>query len=359
MLPVLFELGSFSIVTFILIIIITLLGFYAVVVINASKNYKPELLKDNSNRLKLFMLDFKAINGSTEKDFEFRNNRVFFFNKEIINYALLLLLLELIVFIFGPIEIRSYGVLFAGGFSAGILYSMMRASKRGIKREFLLDVGVITIISAVIGAKLFYIIFYEWQYFFSNPVEILKSFTSGFVFFGGLIGAVTADIIYIRKKGYDVRQLGDIIAPGVMLGLAIGRIGCFGHGCCYGKLLKWGIKFPVNSPAFNDHLKNKIVELNAGCSLPVYPTQIMSSLGVLLIFFLALWIEKKKTLKTGQMSIFVVMAYSGFRFLIEYLRVNPVYFGLTISQWIALIIFVSSFYLIKLTMETEDTIKNG
>jgi phosphatidylglycerol:prolipoprotein diacylglycerol transferase len=221
-----------------------------------------------------------------------------------------------ILFRVGPIYLYTYGALLATAFLVAIYVAMRSAEREGIKSEFIADMGIIIILSSIVGARLFYIVFYDLQGTLQNPLELLKLQQTGLVFYGGLICAVCAGIVYTRSKKNSVPLVMDIIAPSIALGQAIGRIGCFMSGCCYGKpaLAGWAVNFP--------HLIH-----------PRHPTQIYESLATFAIFLTLLWFRKRRT-DVGQVAWLYLVLYAEARFVLEYLRGDnlPVLFELTISQ---------------------------
>lgn len=151
--------------------------------------------------------------------------------------------------------------------------------------------------------------------------------TSGFVFYGGLLGAIIG--IYIFAKKYDMifSDLADIVAPGFPLFHFWGRVGCFFAGCCYGKKAAWGIALE-NEPG-----------------VPRIPIQLFESACLLLIFFVLLYLEKKSHNNIPILHVYLFL-YAICRFNLEFFRgdtIRGIWFGLSTSQWISMSIF---FYII-------------
>ncbi|UCD57443.1 MAG: prolipoprotein diacylglyceryl transferase, partial [Candidatus Hydrogenedentota bacterium] len=139
-----------------------------------------------------------------------------------------------ILFKIGQLELYTYGAFLAVAFLLGIYLATREAERMGLKPELAADVGIIIILSSVVGARLFYILFYDLHYVLEHPAELLKLRQAGLVFYGGLIFAVGAGMIFCRLKRLPIPLALDIAAPSIALGQAIGRIGCFMSGCCYG-----------------------------------------------------------------------------------------------------------------------------
>src|SRR5919204_450486 len=137
------------------------------------------------------------------------------------------------LFELGPITVYTYGVLLAAAYLLGLRLAMVRAEKRGLDHNRVLDLGIYIIISALIGAKLLLLVT-DFRTFETDPRELLTLARSGGVFYGGLILAVVVALWYIRRVGLPLWTTCDVFAPGIALGHVVGRFGCFFAGCCYG-----------------------------------------------------------------------------------------------------------------------------
>ena len=173
----------------------------------------------------------------------------------------------------------------------------------------------------------------EWEWFLSNPLSVILS-RSGFVFYGGIISGILTVLILAKKYKINLLKSGDIAALGIPLGHALGRIGCFCYGCCYGKPTdsSWGILFPQESPA-------------GLLGVKVIPTQLISALFLFLIFFLLLILKRYKRFD-GQTLLFYGIGYGIFRFIIEFYRgdLRGEIFSLSTSQFAALIVIIISIF---------------
>ena len=149
--------------------------------------------------------------------------------------------------IFG-LTIEYYGIFMALGMLAGMLVAMRLCKHRGMDSNAIFTLAIFTLPSALIGARLYYVIF-------DQEVWSLKQilFTrGGFAVYGGIIGGVLAVIIYCLIKKVSIVKMFDILAPALIIGQFIGRIGCYFGGCCYGQLvinqaLQW---FPLSLPNY-------------------------------------------------------------------------------------------------------------
>jgi len=229
-----------------------------------------------------------------------------------------------ILFKIGPITIYSYGVMLALSFGVGIYLARKRALSVGISSKIIMDLGVYVLISSIIGARFLYVITNLNEYK-SHPLEVIFS-RYGFVFYGGLILATIVGIWYLKRQKLSIWKIADVIAPSIAIGQAIGRIGCFLNGCCYGKTttLPWGVRLPGRNP----------LDIT-----PIHPTQLYSSVSDLIIFVIlsCLW-ERRKI--EGQVFLSYLILYSIARFIIEIYRGdNPdIFLHLTLSQIISIFI---------------------
>ncbi|MFH1784432.1 MAG: prolipoprotein diacylglyceryl transferase [bacterium] len=238
-----------------------------------------------------------------------------------------------ILFEMGPIVIRSYGALVALGFLAGIVLAVKRAKKKGINEDVVLDLSLYALIAGILGARIFEVLV-NIQDYMQDPVSVFKIWEGGLTYYGGFLGAGLVIILYLRAKKLEFWKIADLMAPSLALGHAIGRLGCFTAGCCYGSVtdLPWGVTFshPLSL---------------APLGLTLHPTQLYSSLGNLVIFGVLLLIDRKKKF-SGQVFWTYGIMYSVFRFFVEFLRADPrgfVPFGiLSISQVVSGVLFIAS-----------------
>lgn len=224
----------------------------------------------------------------------------------------------------GPITIYSYGVMIAFAFFVSTILCLKESKISNIKKELILDLSVPVMISGIIGARLMHILLNLKEYILS-PLEIVKIYRGGLMLYGGIAGGILCSLIYLRKKRQPVLKVLDLVSPYVALAQVWGRIGCFLNGCCYGReSLRFGLYFPLH---------NKIL----------LPTQIYSSLGNLLIFFILKSTYRRKRFD-GQVILLYFILYPLKRFLIEFLRADTqaLMFRLSLFQLLSFIILITS-----------------
>ena len=120
----------------------------------------------------------------------------------------------------GPLNIRAYGLMLAVAFVIGIILAIRRAKKFGISSDMIMDLSLIIIVSAIAGARVFYVLFHLKEYF-RNPLGIFSLWEGGLNMYGGLLFAIAASWIFLKKKNLQLLKISDIVAPSIALGLAI------------------------------------------------------------------------------------------------------------------------------------------
>ncbi len=241
----------------------------------------------------------------------------------------------------GPFAVHSYGVMLALSFILGIFIAVKKGEQRGIKGEEIVNLGFIIIISSIVGARLFYVLFHlnefkgRWLYTFWPVQENGMLGLGGLILLGGFILAFISASGYIFYKKLNFWQLADSIAPSLGLGIFLTRIGCFLNGCCFGRACdpSIGVVFPPDSPA------GAIMGHSH-----IYPTQLFSALYGLIIFGVLIWIDRKKHFDGLLLGIFLIL-YGISRFTIDFFRYYEdqmfVIDGLQFNQVVSLLMLVS------------------
>ena len=238
-----------------------------------------------------------------------------------------------IILILGPFTIYSYGVMVAIGFGLSTMLIYRRAPKFNIDKDKAVDLAIVVLIFGIIGARLLYVLL-NLSFYLANPIEIIMLSKGGLVWYGGLIAALLAMVIYMWIARLNFWSVVDLMAPYAALAQAFGRIGCFLNGCCYG--IKVGPDFPfaVTFPCESD---------------PRLPAQLISA-GLLFIIFVILLIWQNRRRFIGEIFLAYCILYSFKRFIMEFLRGdNPkIFLGLTMSQVISVVIFAAAIVLFTL-----------
>lgn len=228
----------------------------------------------------------------------------------------------------GPITIKVWGLLVALGMIAGLLLILKEAKRKRIKPGLVYDLFILVFITSMIGGRLSYVLLYLPHYIM-QPLDIFKIWQGGMVFYGGVLFALLAILIYLKKKKINFWRFADSAAPGTALGIFIGRIGCFLIGDHIGAPTSLGFGSYYGNEEFLRHEPSLYLSLNG------------------LILFLILWPLRKKFKNVGALGALFLIWYSFSRFFLDFTRTNdlpdisdPRFFGLTISQIVSIFIFV-------------------
>lgn len=229
-----------------------------------------------------------------------------------------------ILFKIGAINIYSYGVMVSLGFGLGAFLIYRRSQDEGFDKNLMMDLVVLTLLAGLAGARLLYVLI-NIGYYMANPFEVFNLSKGGLVWYGGFLAGIACAVWYIKQKRLDFWAVSDFIIPYVALAQAIGRIGCFLNGCCYGKAVPSDYTFGAAFP---------------GMMSLCHPTELYASLALILIFIaLRLW-QDLPHFKGGIFTGYCLL-YSLKRFSIEFFRGdNPeIAYGLTLSQIISVFVF--------------------
>ena len=250
-----------------------------------------------------------------------------------------------ILFQIGNLKVYAWGTFVGLGFIIGLLYTTFIAEKRGIKKDDVVDIALSLLISGIVGARVAFVIA-NWKLFKDNPLKIFYIQEGGMVLYGTILFGIITGYIVVKVKKLDFWKLADLFAPGIALGIAIGRIGCFLNGCCWGKVsYKFGLRFPStnNPPVYIDQVLRHLIKPQSTYTLPVIPTQLLHSLSAFIVFILLVRLYKKGISFDGEIFLSFVIYYSIGRFLVEFLRYYPPekYIGpFTGAQAIAIFIII-------------------
>ncbi len=220
------------------------------------------------------------------------------------------------------IPLHTYGLLIATAFLVAMWLAGRSAQRAGLDHERVMDLTFWILVSAMVGSRILFIIV-NWDEYAADPASIFAFWKGGLVFYGGFIGATLFSIYYMRKHDMEFFPYADALIPSVSIGHAIGRMGCFAAGCCWGGAcdphLPWAARFPPESLAYQSQLQHGLIHLGALHTLPIHPTQLYESLGELCIF-LALTLFKPFKRFNGEILALYLILYAPLRSTVELLR---------------------------------------
>jgi len=221
-----------------------------------------------------------------------------------------------VLFRVGPLTLHTYGLLVAIGVLLGLWLAQRQAARAGLDPERVWNLGIYMVLAALVGAKL-WLVLADWSYYWEHPHEILglSTLLSGGTYYGGFLAALVVALLYARRFGLKFLPLGDVYAAPLALGHAIGRLGCFAAGCCYGKTttLPWAV-------TFTDPYARMLV--GTPLRIPLHPTQLYESAAELLTFAFLVFLGRRQRF-TGQVFVAYAVLYGLTRGTIEFFRGDP------------------------------------
>ncbi|MFH1540968.1 MAG: prolipoprotein diacylglyceryl transferase [Elusimicrobiota bacterium] len=247
-----------------------------------------------------------------------------------------------ILFKIGFVKIHTYGVFVALGFFIGFKILLFYSKKSSFSLDLIEKLTFLVFIFSLVGARLFYVLI-SWQEFVNTPLDIFKIWHGGLVFWGGFLGGGLTVIIFSTKHKMAFWKLADVFAVALIIGHALGRIGCFFAGCCYGRQTDsfFGIVFPENCLAPE--------------GIKLIPVQLIGSVSLFLLFLFLLIFWKRKRFD-GQIFLIYTISFSCGRFFIEFLRDDfrgNTILGVTPTQIVSVVIFIISITIWKKLYQTK------
>jgi len=228
------------------------------------------------------------------------------------------------------LEIRWYSLSYIFGIIFGWLYCKKKLIKDNLYEKLFDDYIFYLILGVIIGGRLGYVIFYNLNYYFYNPFEILMVWRGGMSFHGAVIGVILATYIYSKKNKVSAFYFLDLVALSAPIGIFLGRVSNFLNSELYGREtdLYWSVKF-----IFIDNLNR-------------HPSQIYEAILEGLVLFIILnYLISRDNKKEGYISSLFLIFYSIFRFLIEFTRepdqhIGLLLFNLSMGQLISIIVLI-------------------
>lgn len=223
------------------------------------------------------------------------------------------------LFSIGPIHIYFFGLMIAIAAIAGGAFAIKQGEKRGINEDIMFNLIIIVLISGVLGARLFYILFYDPSFYFKNPGEIINIDEGGLSIHGGIFSAIVAWYVYSIKSKIAFFKLADIAVMGIALAQGIGRVGCDVFGKAMINIMPWGINY-------NGQI--------------LHPAQVYEFI-LDYILFIILWRRSYKKKFEGELFVIYLIAFPIIRGIVEFFRINPVVWGpFSISHLLSLVLVV-------------------
>lgn len=242
--------------------------------------------------------------------------------------------------IFG-FSIAFYGIIIGIGMLLGITLAARDAEQRGIGEDTVYDFALLGIVCGVIGARLYYV-FFRWDNYRGNLLEILNLRAGGLAIYGGVIGGILSLMVYCRRKKQNFLNLADSLILGVLVGQILGRWGNFFNAEAFGRytdsLFAMQLRRDIVNPIMiNSALLQHLVRVNGVDYIQVHPTFLYESVWNLCLLLFLLWYRPKKRF-TGEMFFLYLGGYGLGRVWIEGLRTDSLLLpgtGIAVSQALA------------------------
>lgn len=228
-----------------------------------------------------------------------------------------------VLFEFGPISVRFYGLMYVIALLVGMQLVRMESSRLGLglTKDEVSNFCLLTLLAGILGGRVYYVLF-NWDFYSRNLQEIPAIWRGGLAIHGGIAGGFLYALWYVRHRGLPFLRLADVVAPSLILGQAFGRFGNFMNGDAHGlpTNLPWGIVFPETSVAGADTLRR--YEQN----LPLHPTMLYELL-LNLLWFSLLWRLRKRPHRDGFIFALYLGLYSAGRLVVESFRADSLMLG--------------------------------
>jgi len=238
---------------------------------------------------------------------------------------------------FGHLMLRWYSLFFLLAILVGLWLGLREARRKGLDVEQVKGLALWAVIGGLIGARLFHVID-RWDLYAAQPVQALYVWQGGLAVYGGLIGGTLAGIVYARRHGLPIWKLADALTPGIILGLAVGRLACIPNGDAIGA--------PANVPWAFVYTNPQSMVPPQLLGVPVHPYPVYEMLFDLASLFL-FWRLRNVFKTDGMLFLTYAVVYAIGRFWLTFYRIERVWFwGLQEAQVIALMVFVIALVLI-------------
>ncbi|WP_406676795.1 prolipoprotein diacylglyceryl transferase [Moorella sp. ACPs] len=228
-----------------------------------------------------------------------------------------------VLFSLGPLPINTFGFMIALGVLAAVFIILREARRKCLNEDKVLDFTLLALILGIIGARVGYVVIADPVYYWQNPWQFFHLQAGGLSIQGALVGGILAGLIFCRRQRMPFWRLADIVAPGLALGIAIGRVGCDVFGRPMSSAWPWGVM--VNGQL-------------------LHPAQVYEFILDYLLFFY-LWRRRKKIAYEGQLFIHFIILYAAIRGLVEFVRYNPLVLGPLSVAHVTSLVFIATFAL--------------
>ena len=221
-------------------------------------------------------------------------------------------MIDPVIFTLFGIEVYWYGLVYALGFYLSWIFIRKNHASLGISKDTCDTIILLVMIAGLFGGRIFHIIFYQLDYFLTNPLEIIRLDKGGMSIHGGLVGGILAIVLLAKKYNFKIFKLTDIIVIPLSLVLAFGRIANFVNQELVGKITtsSLGVVFP------------QVDQENR------FPSQLFESIKNMVTFQILLYLHYAKKLTPGILTALFIILYNGLRFIVDFTREPEVQIGI-------------------------------
>jgi phosphatidylglycerol:prolipoprotein diacylglycerol transferase len=240
------------------------------------------------------------------------------------------------------LRIHSFGVMLLLACAGALTLASWRARRERLDPDIIHGLVPWLFLGGIIGARILFVIMHPEQV--HGLASLLRFWQGGIIFYGCILGGLIGSTLYWTRRRFPFLATADAVAPGLALGVAVGRIGCFLNGCCYGSLCDraWAVRFPAGTLPWIHHVQASWISSGAAWSLPVHPKQLYAALfGCALLILVSLYYARRR--RDGEVMALLMIGYPITRFVLEFFRgdAGGLYAGLAISQYISVGVLVS------------------
>jgi phosphatidylglycerol:prolipoprotein diacylglycerol transferase len=236
------------------------------------------------------------------------------------------------------VGVHSYGLFVALGFAVGIVRFWRVGSRRGFDGGRLLDLAFWGLVAGVVGSRLAFVALNARLFInacvdpasvaaggqISGCLAAFRFWEGGLVFYGGGLAAGAVALWFCKRERWSFWKLGDLAAPTLAIGHALGRVGCYLAGCCFGAACHapWGASFPRGSVAFDELQASNSLTPGAAFTPALHPTQLYEALGELALFGILVLLERRErdAPRSGRLLLVYLAGYAVLRFVVEIFR---------------------------------------
>jgi phosphatidylglycerol:prolipoprotein diacylglycerol transferase len=240
------------------------------------------------------------------------------------------------------VRLHSFSAALVVACLSALFLTARRARREGLDPASVYDLAVWLMSGGFIGARLLYLAAHPGTV--HSPADVFKVWQGGIVYYGCIIGGLIGSVIFWLRRPFPFLAMADAVAPSLALGSAVGRVGCFLNGCCFGGVtgVPWAVTFPAGSLPWGRQVAAGLIPLGAARSLSVHPAQLYAALDGLLLLGLLTWFFPRRR-RDGEVMALLMVTYPVSRFAIECLRGDEpaLLAGMTLSQWISVVLLAA------------------